>query len=96
MVKEYGMSKEVGQIYFERERKQSFLDMTAPSGKDYSESTAQTIDSEVKKIIDSQYEVASKTLNEHKQVLDEGAALLLKEENIEGNRLKALLDGKKA
>jgi cell division protease FtsH len=94
MVKEYGMSKALGQIYFERERPQSFLDMTAPSGKDYSESTAQTIDDEVKKIIDSQYEVATTLLNEHEKVLDEGAALLLKEENIEGDRLKGLLEGK--
>jgi cell division protease FtsH len=95
MVKEYGMSKELGQIYFERERRQSFLDMTAPSGKDYSESTAQTIDNEVKRIIDSQYDVATKILTEHRKVLDEGAALLLKEENIEGDRLKGMLEAHK-
>ena len=95
MVKEYGMSKKLGQIYFERERTQSFLDMTAPPGKDYSESTAQTIDDEVKKIIDSQYEVAANILNEHKEVLDEGAELLSKEENIEGDRLKGMLEAHK-
>jgi len=92
MVKEYGMSKELGQIYFERERRQSFLDVAASPGKDYSESTAQTIDREVKTIIDSQYQVATNILNDHKKVLDEGAALLLKEENIDGNRLKEMLE----
>lgn len=92
MVKEYGMSKELGQIYFERERQQKFLEVGLQLGKDYSEQTAQLIDHEVKDIIDSQYEVAKKILTLHKKVLDEGATLLLTEENIEGERLKKLLE----
>ena len=96
MVKEYGMSKELGQIYFERERQQKFFDVGLSTGKDYSEETANVIDHEVKKIIDSQYEVAKEILGFHKKVLDEGAGLLLKEENMEGEKLKQLLDAHKA
>jgi cell division protease FtsH len=93
MVKEYGMSAELGHIYFEKERqRQPFTDMGLSSAKDYSEQTAQVIDHEIKAILDSQYEVAKGVLTKHKKVLDEGAALVLKEENIEGARLKELIE----
>jgi cell division protease FtsH len=98
MVKEYGMSPELGHIYFERERqKQPYGGIGLPSANEYSEETAQLIDREIKVIIDSQYEIAKAVLNKHKKVLDDGAALVLSEENIEGNRLKELLGaGKEA
>jgi len=87
----FGMSAELGHIYFEKNRQKQFPDMSLTSTKDYSEQTAQVIDKEVKSILDSQYEVAKKILTQHKKVLDKGAALVLKEENIEGDRLKKLL-----
>jgi cell division protease FtsH len=92
MVKEYGMSAELGHIYFEKERQKQFLDVGIPSAKDYSEETAEVIDREIKAILDSQYEVAKGVLTKHKKVLDEGAALVLQEEDIEGDRLKKLLE----
>ncbi len=91
MVKEYGMSAELGHIYFEKDRQKRFPDMGMTSTKDYSEQTAQVIDGEIKGILDAQYKVAKEILREHKKVLDKGAALVLKEENIEGDRLKSLL-----
>jgi cell division protease FtsH len=97
MVKEYGMSLQLGHIYFEKERRQQYLlDMGMASQKDYSEKTAEVIDHEIKAIMDQQYQVAKKILTSHEKVLDEGAALVLKEENIEGDRLKELLEAEKA
>ena len=93
MVKQYGMSSELGHIYFEKDRQKQFPDMGLPSTKDYSEQTAQVIDREIKGILDSQYEVAKEILTRQKSVLDAGATLVLKEESIEGNRLKDLLEG---
>jgi cell division protease FtsH len=92
MVKEYGMSAELGHIYFEKDRQKQFPDIGLTSTKDYSEQTAQVIDGEIKAILDAQYKVAKKILTKHKKVLDEGAALVLAEENIEGDRLKSLLE----
>jgi len=96
MVKEYGMSKELGHIYFEKDRQRQFPDMGLPSAKDYSEQTAQVIDKEIKAILDSQYEVARGILTAHKKVLDQGAALVLRKEAIEGDRLKQLLASDKS
>jgi cell division protease FtsH len=95
MVKEYGMSPHLGHIYFAKERQKQFLDMGMSAAKDYSEQTAQVIDKEIKTILDSQYEVAKGILNKHKKVLEKGAALVLKEENIEGDKLEKLLSADK-
>ena len=97
MVKEYGMSPQLGHIYFEKERRQQYMfDMGMTPSKDYSEKTAEVIDHEIKTIIDQQYQTAKEILNRHEKVLNEGAALVLKEENIEGDRLKKLLESEKA
>jgi len=95
MVKEYGMSPNLGHIYFAKEPQKQFPDMGLSSAKDYSEHTAQVIDNEIKTILDSQYEVARGILTKHKKVLEKGAALVLKEENIEGERLNKLLTADK-
>jgi cell division protease FtsH len=91
MVKEYGMSHSLGHIYFEKDRQKQFPDFGLPRHNDYSEQTAQVIDTEIKAILDSQYEAAKGILTKHKKALDQGATLVLKEETIDGERLKQLL-----
>lgn len=92
MVKEYGMSEALGHVYFEKERQGRFPDMGFSPKRDYSEDTAEAIDREVKAILDAQYQVAKDILTRRKDVLEKGAALVLKEEHIEGRQLKAILD----
>ena len=59
--------------------------------KEYSEATAELIDSEVRNIIQKQYEKAVEILKEKRQVLEKGTALLLDKEKIDGNELKAIM-----
>lgn len=92
MVTEYGMSEKLGHMYLEKERQRQLPDMEFNSGKNYSEETARLIDAEIKDILDVQYEVARQILTTHRDVMEQGATLVLKEEQIEGKRLKALLD----
>jgi cell division protease FtsH len=94
MVKEYGMSEEVGQVYFAREKRAAFLDAMAPEGGDYSEATAELIDREIRTLIEAQYRVAKSILGGRRDVLDRGARLLLQREKIEGSELRDLMDGK--
>ncbi len=93
MVTEYGMGKKLGHMYLERERGKQLPDMDLNRGNNYSEQTAQLIDTEVKEILDAQFKVAHDILTRHQKVMEEGATLVLKEEQIEGDRLKALLEG---
>ena len=92
MVKEYGMSGKLGQVYFAREKKSRFLDIMPEGSMEISEATAETIDNEVKVIIDAQYQVALEILQNRKKVLEEGTKLLLQKEKIEGEELKQLIE----
>jgi cell division protease FtsH len=92
MVKEYGMSKRLGYVTFERERKPLFLDVGQSFGvKDYSEETAREIDNEVKRIIDECYGKVKAILTEKRETLTRIAETLLDKETIEGDELRALI-----
>jgi len=92
MVKEYGMSSKVGKVYFAREKRSPFLDMGMEGRGEYSDSTAELIDHEVRNIINEQYEKALEILKGQKDVLTKGAQILLEKEKIEGGELKALME----
>ena len=96
MVTEYGMGTKLGHMYLERERGRQFPDMEFNRGNNYSEQTAQLIDTEVKEILDAQFRVAHDILTRHQKVMEEGAKLVLKEEQIEGDRLKAILKAERS
>jgi cell division protease FtsH len=91
MVKEYGMSTTIGQVYFAREKRPLFVEAGMPAGGEYSEATAETIDKEIKEIISVQYKRAVDILQEKKDVMDKGAEVLLEKEKIDGEELKALV-----
>ncbi len=91
MVKEYGMSEKVGQVYFAREKRSRFLDLASEGSTEYSEASAELIDNEVKAIISEQYVRAQDILNGRKDVLERGAKLLLEQEKIDGEDIKTML-----
>lgn len=94
MVKEYGMSEKVGQVYFAREPRNQFLN--APLGlagpNEYSETTAELIDTEVREILTDQYRKAMEIITLKKNVLEKAVEVLLEKEKIEGEELKKLFD----
>jgi ATP-dependent Zn protease len=49
------------------------------------------IDSEISQIISTQHQRALEILNKQKEILIKGASLLLKNEKIQGDELKALI-----
>jgi len=91
MIKEYGMSKNMGQVYLAREKRNRFLDTGIEPSGDYSEATAEMIDRELRDILAEQYEVALGILRDKKEALEKGAALLLEKETITGDEIKSLL-----
>ncbi|OQX65954.1 MAG: cell division protein FtsH [Desulfococcus sp. 4484_242] len=92
MVKEYGMSDKIGQVYFEREKSQAYLDFGLNRPTEYSEATAELIDSEVREILQKQYERSLAILKEKRPVLEKAVQLLLQKEKIEGEELKSLME----
>jgi len=93
MVKEYGMSQALGQVYLSHDRRAQFLDIGQEPRADYSEATAQAIDREVARIIAQQYQVALSILQEKRVVLEKGARVLLDKEKIDHDEIQGLLQG---
>ncbi|HQI81944.1 MAG TPA: AAA family ATPase, partial [Deltaproteobacteria bacterium] len=91
MVKEYGMSEALGQVYLSHDRRSQFLDLGQQPRGDYSEATAQAIDAEVGAIIAGQYQVALAILKDRKDVLTKGAEILLEKEKIDGEEIRGLM-----
>jgi cell division protease FtsH len=87
------MSKKLGYVTFERERKPLFMDLGPSFGgaKDYSEETAREIDDEIKGIVDEAREKVQTMLSEKKSLLHKVARTLLEKETIEGNELRELI-----
>ena len=76
MVSVYGLNDKIGNISFYDSSGQSDYAFSKP----YSEKTAEIIDEEVKKLVDSAYERAINLLTEHRAKLDELAKRLLERE----------------
>jgi cell division protease FtsH len=91
MIKEYGMSESLGQVYLAHDRRAQFINAGLPEQADYSETTAEKIDGEIKGIIFQEYEKALAILRDRKEVLSKGAKILLSKEKMDGEELKALL-----
>jgi cell division protease FtsH len=93
MIKEYGMSKRLGHVYFSREKRQQFLDVGTQEAGDYSNATAEAIDEEISGIITGEHARAVEILKSKRGILERGAELLLEKEKIEAPELKALAAG---
>jgi cell division protease FtsH len=86
IVSVYGMNKNIGNISF-FDSKQSDYNFTKP----YSDSTAEKIDSEVKRIVDNAYDRTKNLLIEKKGQLEKIAKMLLKKEILFQNDLEELI-----
>jgi len=91
MIKEYGMSSKVGQVYFAREKNNQFLNVPQQGAAEYSQATARMIDEEVKAIIDQQYEKAREILSQLRPTLEKGSKMLLENEKIEGKEFQEMM-----
>ncbi len=93
MIKQYGMSEKLGQVYFASEKRQQFLDRAIQESGDYSNATAEAIDAEIRAIISGEYARALEILKSKRSLLEKGAQLLLEKEKIEASELQALVEG---
>ena len=91
MIREYGMSAKLGQVYLSPEKRPQFMDLGMREGGDYSEATAEMIDQEIREIISSEYTRALDILKSKQDILEKGAQLLLEKEKIDGEEIKAMM-----
>ncbi len=95
MVTQWGFSDELGQVAYGENQQEVFLGHSVAQTQNMSEATAETIDAEVRKLIDEAYKTAMNILTDKKQDWITLAEGLLEYETLSGDEIKELLAGKK-
>ncbi len=95
MVCEWGMSDVLGPLTFGKKEEQIFLGREISQHRDYSEATAQTIDREIRDIVDRNYRRARDILTNKTQVLHDLAQALLEYETLDGEEVDRIVRGEK-
>jgi cell division protease FtsH len=93
MVTEYGMSSELGPMTFGEREEMVFLGRSMSEHRNYSESVARKIDSEVRAIIQIAYQRALAVMSSHRELLDKLAQQLIQKETLGEEDVEALLAG---
>ncbi len=94
MVTQWGFSDKLGQVSYGENQQEVFLGHSVAQQKNVSESTAQIIDGEVRRLIDEAYTRAREILTKKKKDWIALAEGLLEYETLSGDEIKQLLAGK--
>jgi cell division protease FtsH len=91
MITQWGMSAKLGPRTFGRRQSMVFLGRDISEERDYSESTAELIDEEVRRVIAEAHEHCWTVISQHRDKLDHLASTLAVDETVEGDDLARVL-----
>jgi cell division protease FtsH len=94
MVTKWGLSERMGPLTYSEDDGEVFLGRSVTQHKHVSDDTANAIDVEVRKIIDTNYQRAEEILRENIDKLHMMANALVKYETIDVAQIKDIMDGK--
>ncbi|MBT8445114.1 MAG: ATP-dependent metalloprotease, partial [Gammaproteobacteria bacterium] len=94
MVTKWGLSDLLGPLTYTEEDGEVFLGRSVTQHKQVSDETAHTIDKEVRKVIDGNYQRAESILRDNRDKLDIMADALMKYETIDESQLKDIMAGR--
>ncbi|NUE65938.1 ATP-dependent zinc metalloprotease FtsH [Snodgrassella sp. ESL0253] len=94
MVTRYGMSKKMGPMVYGENENEVFLGRSVTQSKNISEKTMQEVDAEVRRILDEQYAVAYKILDENQDKMHAMAKALIEWETIDRDQVLEIMAGK--
>ena len=92
MVTKYGFSSKLGLNNYDNDSDEVFIGRDLAHTRPYGEEVASQIDTEVKNIIDECYGKAKKMIEEHMDVLEKSAQLLLEKEKVTREEFEALFE----
>ena len=95
MVTRWGLSEELGTVSYGENNDEVFLGMQVNRQQNVSEATAQKIDNEVRRLVETGYKDATRILTEKRADLETLAKGLLEYETLTGDEITDLLNGKK-
>jgi cell division protease FtsH len=94
MVTQWGMSDVLGTMVYGEEEGEVFLGRSVTTHKNMSEATMQKVDMEIRRILDDQYALARRLLEENRDKVESMAATLLEWETIDADQVKDIMAGK--
>lgn len=94
MVTRYGMSAKMGPMVYGENENEVFLGRSVTQSKNISEKTMQEVDAEVRRILDEQYAVAYKILDENRDKMHAMAKALVEWETIDRDQVLEIMAGK--
>ncbi len=94
MVMRYGMSEALGPMVYAENEGEVFLGRSVTKTTNISEDTMQKVDAEVRRIIDEQYALARRLIEENADKMHAMAHAMLEWETIDGEQLDDIMGGK--
>jgi cell division protease FtsH len=94
MVTQWGMSDALGPMVYGEEEGEIFLGRSVTTHKNMSEASLQKVDGEIRRIIDEQYALARRLLEENRDKVEAMTAALLEWETIDADQINDIMEGK--
>ncbi len=94
MVTRFGMSDSMGPMVYGENEGEVFLGRSVTTHKSMSESTLHKVDTEIRRIIDQQYAVARKLIEDNRDKVEAMTKALMEWETIDADQIKDILEGR--
>ena len=94
MVTRFGMSDSMGPMVYGENEGEIFLGRSVTTHKSMSESTMQKVDMEIRRIIDQQYAVARKLIEDNRDKVEAMTKALMEWETIDADQIKDIVEGR--
>jgi cell division protease FtsH len=94
MVTQWGMSESLGPMVYGENEAEIFLGRSVTTHKNVSEATMQNVDIEIRRIIDEQYSLARKLVEENRDKIEAMAKALLEWETIDSDQIGDIMEGR--
>jgi cell division protease FtsH len=94
MVTRWGMSDELGPMVYGENEGEVFLGRSVTVHKNVSETTMQKVDAEIRRIVDQQYRLARKIIEDHRDKVETMAKALLEWETLDADQINDIMEGR--
>jgi cell division protease FtsH len=94
MVTRWGMSDELGPMVYGENEGEVFLGRSVTVHKNVSETTMQKVDAEIRRIVDQQYQLARKLIEQHRDKVETMAKALLEWETLDADQINDIMEGR--
>jgi cell division protease FtsH len=94
MVTQWGMTDALGPMVYGENEGEVFLGRSVTTHKNVSEATMQQVDAEIRRIIDQQYSLARRLIEENRDKIEAMAKALLEWETLDAEQINDIMTGK--